>query len=207
MNHGESKIRRAAAARGAHAPFELSTLLRKRVRRVIRSWALPSSADSGSLVPRSHCNSRRYAHETQPCTFSPIALAVSLDPWPSLRARGNRVFLWRRGPSLKRMEPRTLRRLSRSPSAGGTRPSRRPRSSRLRGDATRVLGDGAAAVEIHGYLARPAGESGGSAGVSILIHEWWGLNDNIRADRRPVRRRRLSGPGGRPLRGQRRRGS
>jgi len=36
------------------------------------------------------------------------------------------------------------------------------------------LGD----LEISGYLARPA-EAGGSA--VLVIHEWWGLNDNIRA--------------------------
>lgn len=33
-------------------------------------------------------------------------------------------------------------------------------------------------TEITGYLARP-GEPGGSA--VLVIHEWWGLNDNIRA--------------------------
>ncbi len=36
------------------------------------------------------------------------------------------------------------------------------------------LGD----TEVTGYLARPA-EAGGSA--VLVIHEWWGLNDNIRA--------------------------
>ena len=33
-------------------------------------------------------------------------------------------------------------------------------------------------TEVAGYLARPA-EPGGSA--VLVIHEWWGLNDNIRA--------------------------
>jgi carboxymethylenebutenolidase len=31
-----------------------------------------------------------------------------------------------------------------------------------------------------GYLARPSGDVEGRAGL-IVIHEWWGLNDNIRA--------------------------
>lgn len=34
-----------------------------------------------------------------------------------------------------------------------------------------------------GYLARPAGASGPLPGL-IVIHEWWGLNDNIRAETR-----------------------
>ena len=33
---------------------------------------------------------------------------------------------------------------------------------------------------IHGYLARPEAAKGPLAGL-IVIHEWWGLNDNIRA--------------------------
>lgn len=33
--------------------------------------------------------------------------------------------------------------------------------------------------EITGYLARPEGKKGDLPGV-IVIHEWWGLNDNIR---------------------------
>lgn len=33
---------------------------------------------------------------------------------------------------------------------------------------------------IAGYLARPRGESGSLPGI-VVIHEWWGLNDNIRA--------------------------
>lgn len=37
---------------------------------------------------------------------------------------------------------------------------------------------------VHGYLARPANAKGSLPGI-IVIHEWWGLNDNIRhmADR------------------------
>ena len=34
--------------------------------------------------------------------------------------------------------------------------------------------------EITGYLARPQGADGGEPAV-IVIHEWWGLNDNIRS--------------------------
>jgi carboxymethylenebutenolidase len=33
---------------------------------------------------------------------------------------------------------------------------------------------------VTGYLARPEGEAGALPGV-IVIHEWWGLNDNVRA--------------------------
>ncbi len=33
---------------------------------------------------------------------------------------------------------------------------------------------------IAGYLARPPGGSGSPPGI-VVIHEWWGLNDNIRA--------------------------
>jgi len=40
-----------------------------------------------------------------------------------------------------------------------------------------------------GFLARPAGAQGGLPGM-IVIHEWWGLNDNIRA-----MARRLAGEG------------
>ena len=38
--------------------------------------------------------------------------------------------------------------------------------------------------EVHGYLSRPSGAKGPLPGI-IVIHEWWGLNDNIRrmADR------------------------
>lgn len=32
--------------------------------------------------------------------------------------------------------------------------------------------------EVTGYLARPAGSAAGHPGV-IVIHEWWGLNDNV----------------------------
>ncbi len=48
-----------------------------------------------------------------------------------------------------------------------------------------VVGEQAVA----GYLARPEGAEGPLPGV-ILIHEWWGLNDNIRAVAR-----RLAGEG------------
>ena len=33
--------------------------------------------------------------------------------------------------------------------------------------------------EVHGYLSRPTGAKGPLPGI-IVIHEWWGLNDNIR---------------------------
>lgn len=36
---------------------------------------------------------------------------------------------------------------------------------------------------LQGYLARPAGVTGPLPGL-IVIHEWWGLNDNIRAETR-----------------------
>jgi len=36
-----------------------------------------------------------------------------------------------------------------------------------------------AGQRVHGYLARPAASGGPWPGL-ILIHEWWGLNDNIR---------------------------
>jgi len=35
-------------------------------------------------------------------------------------------------------------------------------------------------AEVTGYLARPKNQAQGAPGV-IVIHEWWGLNDNIRA--------------------------
>lgn len=34
-------------------------------------------------------------------------------------------------------------------------------------------------VELNGYLVRPAGADANTPGL-IVIHEWWGLNDNIR---------------------------
>jgi carboxymethylenebutenolidase len=34
--------------------------------------------------------------------------------------------------------------------------------------------------QVQGYLARPVGAEGSIPGV-IVIHEWWGLNDNIRS--------------------------
>lgn len=42
---------------------------------------------------------------------------------------------------------------------------------------------------VHGFLARPKGKATGAPGV-IVIHEWWGLNDNIRS-----MARRLAGEG------------
>jgi carboxymethylenebutenolidase len=42
---------------------------------------------------------------------------------------------------------------------------------------------------LKGYLARPKGAKGPLPGI-IVIHEWWGLNDNIRA-----MTRRLAGEG------------
>ncbi len=47
------------------------------------------------------------------------------------------------------------------------------------------LGD----TEVHGYLARPEGPAGPLPGL-IVIQEWWGLNDNVRA-----MARRLAGEG------------
>jgi len=37
--------------------------------------------------------------------------------------------------------------------------------------------------QLKGYLARPAGATGRLPGL-IVIHEWWGLNDNVRAETR-----------------------
>jgi carboxymethylenebutenolidase len=45
------------------------------------------------------------------------------------------------------------------------------------------------AAELKGYLARPKGAQGPLPAV-IVIHEWWGLNDNVRA-----MTRRLAGEG------------
>ncbi len=42
---------------------------------------------------------------------------------------------------------------------------------------------------IHGYVAHPKGKTSGLPGI-IVVHEWWGLNDNIRA-----MTRRLAGEG------------
>ncbi|MGH7458917.1 MAG: dienelactone hydrolase family protein [Longimicrobiaceae bacterium] len=44
--------------------------------------------------------------------------------------------------------------------------------------------------ELIGYLARPAGSGGANLPGLIVIHEWWGLNDNVRA-----MTRRLAGEG------------
>ncbi|HEV2150278.1 MAG TPA: dienelactone hydrolase family protein [Longimicrobiaceae bacterium] len=43
--------------------------------------------------------------------------------------------------------------------------------------------------ELRGYLARPAGARGALPGI-VVVHEWWGLNDNVRA-----MARRLAGEG------------
>jgi carboxymethylenebutenolidase len=43
--------------------------------------------------------------------------------------------------------------------------------------------------ELRGYLARPAGARADLPGV-VVVHEWWGLNDNVRA-----MTRRLAGEG------------
>ncbi len=43
-----------------------------------------------------------------------------------------------------------------------------------------TLADGENTTAVSGYFARPAGGGTGQGGI-ILIHEWWGLNDNIRA--------------------------
>ncbi|HEX2188826.1 MAG TPA: dienelactone hydrolase family protein, partial [Longimicrobiaceae bacterium] len=43
--------------------------------------------------------------------------------------------------------------------------------------------------ELRGYLARPAGARADLPGV-VVVHEWWGLNDNVRA-----MARRLAGEG------------
>ncbi|HXI19693.1 MAG TPA: dienelactone hydrolase family protein, partial [Gemmatimonadales bacterium] len=44
-------------------------------------------------------------------------------------------------------------------------------------------------VPLKGYLARPASGSRGLPGI-VVVHEWWGLNDNIR-----MMTRRLAGEG------------
>ncbi|HEX4960958.1 MAG TPA: dienelactone hydrolase family protein [Thermoanaerobaculia bacterium] len=44
-------------------------------------------------------------------------------------------------------------------------------------------------AKVHGYLARPK-EAKGNQPALVVIHEWWGLNDNIRA-----MTRRLAGEG------------
>jgi carboxymethylenebutenolidase len=44
-------------------------------------------------------------------------------------------------------------------------------------------------VELRGYLAHPAAGAAGRPGL-LVIHEWWGLNDNVRA-----MTRRLAGEG------------
>lgn len=46
-------------------------------------------------------------------------------------------------------------------------------------DATEVVYANVNGQEIKGYLARPANATGPLPGV-IVIHEWWGLNDNVR---------------------------
>ncbi len=56
-----------------------------------------------------------------------------------------------------------------------------------------VIYGSAAGEELKGYLAEPAEIEGELPGV-VLIHEWWGLNDNIR-----MMTRRLAGEGYRVL--------
>ncbi len=36
---------------------------------------------------------------------------------------------------------------------------------------------------VEGYLAKPKGAEGPLPGI-VVIHEWWGLNDNIRSSNR-----------------------
>lgn len=56
-------------------------------------------------------------------------------------------------------------------------------------DAQEVTYGEAGGKPLHGYAARPKSAKGPLPGV-IVIHEWWGLNDNIRA-----MTRRLAGEG------------
>ena len=53
---------------------------------------------------------------------------------------------------------------------------------------------GADGVEYAGYLAEPAEAGGGVLPGVVVIHEWWGLNDNVKA-----MTRRLAGEGYRAL--------
>ena len=53
---------------------------------------------------------------------------------------------------------------------------------------TRIVYATLGGTTVHGFLARP--ESAGKAPGILVIHEWWGLNDNIRA-----MTRRLAGEG------------
>ncbi|HET6229626.1 MAG TPA: dienelactone hydrolase family protein [Longimicrobiaceae bacterium] len=43
---------------------------------------------------------------------------------------------------------------------------------------------------VRGYLARPSGGAGNNLPALVVIHEWWGLNDNVR-----MMTRRLAGEG------------
>src|SRR5262249_49920654 len=56
-------------------------------------------------------------------------------------------------------------------------------------DAEEVTYGEAGGKPLHGYAARPQAAKGPLPGI-IVIHEWWGLNDNIRA-----MTRRLAGEG------------
>ncbi|HEY2289413.1 MAG TPA: dienelactone hydrolase family protein, partial [Thermoanaerobaculia bacterium] len=56
-------------------------------------------------------------------------------------------------------------------------------------DAEEVTYGEAGGKPLHGYAARPKSAKGPLPGI-IVIHEWWGLNDNIRA-----MTRRLAGEG------------
>lgn len=63
--------------------------------------------------------------------------------------------------------------------AATTAPKAEVESSEVHYATLAAEGDDAG-TEIRGYLAKPKGASNGTPGV-LLIHEWWGLNDNIRA--------------------------
>lgn len=47
-----------------------------------------------------------------------------------------------------------------------------------------------AGTALHGYLARPAAPSSTPLPALVVVHEWWGLNDNVR-----MMTRRLAGEG------------
>jgi carboxymethylenebutenolidase len=59
-----------------------------------------------------------------------------------------------------------------------TEGAERELSGEVEGEEVRYGGVGD--TDFTGYLARPAGVDGGMPAV-ILIHEWWGLNDNMRS--------------------------
>lgn len=51
----------------------------------------------------------------------------------------------------------------------------------VRVDSRRVIYTSSGDTKVEGWLAWPAGQPTGSLPGLIVIHEWWGLNDNIRA--------------------------